>query len=53
MAKGIDRITMVSTGQGEVGASKLTNEVMDIIVKVPKMVHELTGIDISKIVKEK
>ncbi|MCL4139103.1 UNVERIFIED_CONTAM: hypothetical protein GTU68_045862 [Idotea baltica] len=39
---------MVSSGNSEVGAAKLTGEVMDIITKVPNMVKTLTGVDVSK-----
>ncbi|XP_064095787.1 flotillin-1-like isoform X1 [Macrobrachium nipponense] len=42
------KLTMVSTGQSEVGAAKLTGEVMDIISKVPHMVKNMTGIDVTK-----
>ncbi len=42
------KITMVSDGSGEVGASRLTNEVMDIVERIPKLVEDLTGVNISK-----
>ncbi|XP_060520428.1 flotillin-1 [Cylas formicarius] len=42
------KITMVSTGNGEVGAAKLTGEVLDIVTRVPLLVKNLTGVDISK-----
>lgn len=41
------KVTMVSTGKGEVGASKLTSEVLDIITKVPNVVTQLTGVSIA------
>nr|CAD7570617.1 unnamed protein product [Timema californicum] len=37
------KITMVSSGQGDVGASKLTGEVLSIMIKVPEVVKGLTG----------
>lgn len=40
---------MVSNGKGEVGASKITGEILDIVAKLPKAVESLTGIDISKV----
>lgn len=49
--EGIKQVTMVSTGQGEVGAAKLTGEIMDIVTKVPEMVTKLTGVNISNISK--
>ncbi|XP_068917941.1 flotillin-1 isoform X1 [Tenebrio molitor] len=42
------KITMVSTGSGEVGAAKLTGEVLEIVNKVPQLVKTLTGVDIAK-----
>ncbi|XP_050502461.1 flotillin-1 isoform X1 [Diabrotica virgifera virgifera] len=42
------KITMVSTGTGEVGAAKLTGEILDIVNKVPMLVKSMTGVDISK-----
>lgn len=41
------KITLVSSGDGEVGASKITGEVLDIMVKVPDMVNKMTGVDIT------
>lgn len=43
------KITMVSTGQGEIGAAKLTGEVLQIINKVPELVKSITGVDISRV----
>ncbi|XP_063853619.1 flotillin-1-like isoform X8 [Scylla paramamosain] len=43
------KVTMVSSGSSEVGASKLTGEVMDIITRVPAMVKTMTGVDVSKV----
>ena len=40
---------MVSTGTGEVGAAKLTGEVLEIVNKVPQLVKNLTGVDIAKV----
>lgn len=42
------KITMVSTGTGEVGAAKLTGEVLQIVNKVPELVKSITGVDISR-----
>merc|ERR1712106_1130963 len=41
------KITMVSDGSGEVGAARITGEVLDIMVKVPDMVNRMTGVDIT------
>ncbi|XP_068230892.1 flotillin-1-like [Palaemon carinicauda] len=44
-------IKMVSSGDSEVGALKLTNEVMGIASSVPNMVKNMTGIDIQQAIK--
>ena len=43
------KVTMVSSGKGDVGISKLTGEVLDIMEKMPKVVEKLTGINITKV----
>ncbi|BFZ19981.1 hypothetical protein BsWGS_23022 [Bradybaena similaris] len=45
------KVTMVSSGKGEVGALKLTNEVMSIMEKLPSVVENLTGISIVQSMK--
>ncbi|KAK6627233.1 flocculin flo1 [Polyplax serrata] len=45
------KITMVSSGGGEVGAAKLTGEIMSIVSRVPDVVKTMTGVDISKTVQ--
>ncbi|GLH02888.1 Flotillin-1 [Gryllus bimaculatus] len=45
------KITMVSSGNGDVGASKLTSEVLDIVSKVPEVVKNITGVDIVRSVQ--
>ncbi|EDW08638.1 flotillin-1 isoform X1 [Drosophila mojavensis] len=42
------KITMVSSGQGEIGAAKLTGEVLQIVNKVPELVKNITGVDIAR-----
>lgn len=41
------KVTMVSSGSSEVGASKLAGEVLDIMTKLPATVEKLTGVDIA------
>jgi len=41
------KITMVSTGESEIGAGRLTGEVLDIMGRVPDMVNKMTGVDIT------
>ena len=39
---------MVTDGSGEVGAAKLTNEVLMIMSSVPSTVKNMTGVDITQ-----
>ncbi len=43
------KITMVSSGQGDVGAAKLTGEVLTVMEKLPQVVEGMTGVDIAKV----
>ena len=43
------KVVMVSSGKGEIGASKLTSEVLQIVEKLPGVVEGLTGINILKV----
>lgn len=43
------KITMVSSGGSEVGAAKLTGEVLDIMTRLPSTVEKLTGVDITQV----
>merc|ERR1712001_808018 len=42
------KITMISDSTSELGASKLTQEVLDILNKIPETVTKITGVDISQ-----
>merc|ERR1719376_1612936 len=44
----VDKITMVSDGDGPIGASKVTGEVLDIMNSLPAMVQNMTGVDIKQ-----
>ena len=41
-----ESINLVSSGDGDLGASKLTNEVLNILNSLPQTVNSLTGVDI-------
>lgn len=41
-------IKMVSSGNGAVGAAKITGELLDIITQLPPAIEKLTGVDINK-----
>ena len=44
----VKKITMVATGDGPVGAGKMTGEIMDIMNSLPDTVKNMTGVDISQ-----
>ncbi|XP_065829236.1 flotillin-1-like [Oscarella lobularis] len=46
-----NKIVMIAGENGEIGASKITGEVMDIVAKLPKSIEALTGVDISQALK--
>ena len=45
----VKKVTMVSSGKGDVGAAKLTGEILEIIEKLPKVVENMTGVNIAKV----
>jgi flotillin len=47
----IDRITMVNTGNGEIGISKVTGEVAKVIAQVPPVLEALTGLKIEQLLE--
>jgi flotillin len=47
----IDRITMVNTGNGELGVSKVTGEVAKVIAQVPPVLESLTGLKIEQLLE--
>jgi len=42
------KITMVSNGEGPVGASRLTNEILDVMASLPRAVESMTGVNITQ-----
>ena len=47
----VNKITMVADANGEIGASRMTDEVLSVMTKVPEIVGAMTGINIKKIMK--
>ena len=43
------KVTMVSSGKGDMGAAKMTGEVLQIMESLPSVVQSMTGVDISKV----
>ncbi|XP_043305820.1 flotillin-1 isoform X2 [Cervus elaphus] len=44
-----NKITLVSSGSGAMGAAKVTGEVLDILSRLPESVERLTGVSISQV----
>ena len=44
-----DKITMVSTGEGPIGIQKMTREILGVVKDLPEAMHDLTGVDITKV----
>lgn len=45
----VEKITMVAGPNGELGASKLTGEVLDIMARLPETIKQMTGVDLSQV----
>lgn len=43
------KVTMIASGTGDIGAARLTGEIMGIVTKVPEMVKNITGVDVLKV----
>jgi flotillin len=48
----VDRITMVSTGNGETGLSRITSEIARVIAQVPPVVESLTGMKLEQLLQK-
>jgi flotillin len=46
---GVDKITVVSTGDGRGGASSITGEVAKMVAQVPELFETLTGMRVSEL----
>jgi len=44
----VKKVTMISSGSKDVGASKITGELLDIVIRMPQAMEQLTGVDITK-----
>jgi len=43
-----NKITMVNSGDGPVGASRMTGEILEIMGSLPDTVEKMTGVNITK-----
>ncbi|CAH8496761.1 unnamed protein product [Schistosoma rodhaini] len=46
-----DKVTMICTGEGDIGVAKLTGELFTIMNSLPHLIHTMTGLDIYKNIK--
>jgi len=47
-----DRIVMINSGGNGAGASRITEDVTNIIAQVPATIEALTGVDLTKVLQE-
>ncbi|XP_047134438.1 flotillin-1 isoform X1 [Hydra vulgaris] len=48
----VKKMTMISSGSKDIGASKITGELLDIVIRMPQAMEQLTGVDITKIFRK-
>ena len=48
-----NKVTMISDSASDIGASKLTGEVLSIMGAIPDTVHKMTGVNIAKQMTER
>ena len=42
---------MVSTGDAPIGIQKMTREILGVVKDLPEAMHDLTGVDITKVTR--
>ncbi|VDM20276.1 unnamed protein product [Hydatigera taeniaeformis] len=47
-----NKVTMVATGDGEVGVAKLSNEIIRLIESLPQLINSLTGQDMKSYIPD-
>eukprot|EP00043_Microstomoeca_roanoka_P027290 m.14056 g.14056 ORF g.14056 m.14056 type:complete len:427 (+) comp7492_c0_seq1:213-1493(+) len=47
----VDKITMVAGPDGDVGAAKITGEVLQIMDKLPQTIKAMTGLDMQEVIR--
>ncbi len=47
-----DKITIISTGGDGLGASKVTQDVINVVAQLPPLVESLAGVDIKELLKK-
>ena len=46
-----DKITIISTGGDGLGASKVTQDVINIVAQLPPLIESLSGVDLKELIK--
>ena len=46
-----DKITIVSTGGDGIGASRITQDVINVVAQLPPLVQSLSGVDLKELIK--
>lgn len=44
----VEKVKLICNGSKEIGVAKITQELLDIVVKMPSTMEKLTGVDITK-----
>ncbi|TET69517.1 MAG: flotillin [Candidatus Zixiibacteriota bacterium] len=47
----VDKIVLVSSGDGSLGASRITGQVAEILAQLPTVIESLSGVDIKKLLE--
>ena len=43
----VNKVTMVADANGEIGAARMTDEVLSIMTRIPEVINNMTGVDIK------
>eukprot|EP01134_Creolimax_fragrantissima_P000159 CFRG0159T1 len=48
----MEKMTMISADEDDIGAARLTSEIVEIITQLPAVVNKVTGLDITKMIQD-
>jgi flotillin len=49
----VEKIVIIGGSDGNLGSSKITGQITNILAQLPELIQTTTGIDIKKIIKDK
>jgi flotillin len=49
----IEKIIMIGSNDGNLGTSKITGQITNVLAQLPELIQTTTGIDLKKIIKDK